>query len=258
MQRRILGILAFTAVLVLSAGVIWGQKAHPSNFTRDDYVQRALVLMDHPLSHLINFRGWAESGLPDMSNASREDKVRIAEKDLSYALQVRADGNPEYSAGEIYSFLAIARSQLAALYQVGYETSKTPSLRIRSKRYYGAAFQTFENAIGVASGELKYVIAIDYVETVIQSGDLNRALALIEEYDSKQLNPRFGGDYVLSRIKAEIYWIMKRNREAALTYERWIDKGGADYVFAPTSLIYQRLTFLKKETGHPKNFPTVE
>jgi len=219
-------------------------------------VQRGLVLSGHPASHQISLQKWEIVDLPPLDTLSEETKLRLAIREFYKALDFR--GNLEgYVSGQVHSYLGWAFMLL------GIEMHRqADKLRHKARHFKQASYRSFQSSINhywlalkQQPESLRYYTAQDLVQAVIASGNLYRALTTIDQIEQIKLKPNPIIDHRLIRMKADIYWIMGRYREAGLVYEEWIKRGKTEPNLSPPSLIYERLAYLKETTGHPNNLP---
>jgi len=220
-------------------------------------VDRGLVLSGHNLSHLISLQTWELAGLPKLDRLSNEAKLKLAIQEFRAAINQR-NKLEGYTLGQVYAFMGRTFMLLGSTLQTQSEQSsrRSETLRKQARTYFEQSFRHYRLALSYLPEDITYSIAEDLVQATITSGDLNRALTVIDELERKKLKPNPTGDYGLLRFKADIYWIMGRYADAGLAYEEWIRRGNAEPTLSPPSLIYERLAYLKKEIGHPNNLPS--
>lgn len=225
----------------------------------DSHVERGLVLSRHGLSHLISLQSWELEGLPSIETLSEEKRQALAVKELNHAL-LRQKELVDYSLYQVQNFLGRAYMLLGTelLRQNERLEKKKTSLDKASRYYFSKSVFHYRLALQNAPETFKYSFVEDLVRTAIASGDLNKALAFIEEFERGQIKPNPNSDHALLRMKAEIYLIMGRHEEAGLVYEEWIRRGNIQSFLSVNSAVYCRLYDLLHKTGHPQNLPRQE
>jgi hypothetical protein len=234
-------------------GSTYAQKTKKSDLGIDVRIDRGLVFANHPLSHLISLQSWEVEGLPDQRRITEIEKLKVAERELMSVLPAWSKQKSSYSLGQVFSFLGFVRCKLASKYLRDSEIKKSAGLTKLADLYFAKAEDSYRKAVDTATSDLKYTFASTLVECAVSSGNLRKALLIIRELEDANVSPPQGEDFRIIRLKADIFWTMGRILDSALAYEKWIAKGGDD-AFSPTSLIYQRLIYLKRNTGHPENF----
>lgn len=165
------------------------------------------------------------------------------------------EGIEDYDLSQVYSFVGRAYRLLGIELQRKNENSNTINIEsiAESRKSFNEGIDSYFKALAENREGDPYVIAKELVRTVITSGDLNNAIKIINELDRK-IKQNKESDAVLIRIKADIYFFMDRENDAALTYEEWIKRGSTSKYFESGSSYKQRMEYLKEKTGHPINF----
>ena len=220
-------------------------------------IDRALIISQHPLSHLIFNKDNVISDISALDKIPKEQRLRRAIEELSSALE-NSSKIKGYSVGQVYSFLGYSYTQLGIeLYR--HEEKSTPSkkkeLKIESDQSFQKGIESYRLAISNSSNDLKYKTAVDLIQAIIASGDLNRALDEIESLSQQRISPPPKNDHALIRMKADIYWIRGMELESALTYEEWINQANTESQIRRGSTLYERLIYLKMKTKHLQNLP---
>ena len=162
-----------------------------------------------------------------------------------------------YSLPQMYSYLAYAYRLL------GVETQKQNLLSSKDQEarkplhvnYFRKSLSFYRLALKMERGEFKYTIAVNLVDTLIESGNLTMALNVIRKFERRRLEPSAPSGHGLIKLKADIYFELGKYGESGLSYEEWIRKGNVDFYLKPHDILYERLRKLRDQTGHPNNLP---
>lgn len=216
-------------------------------------VARGLELSEHPLAHSISLQQWEMVDLPRLESLSKIEKLELAVREFKIALQNTKDFDG-YGTAQVQGFLGRTLKLLGAEFLARSEQHPRHKRRFKSKAttYFESSVWYYQQAIKTP-GYLRYYWAKDLIRSILASGDLNRALTTINDLEQKNVAPKSGVDHGLFMLKGEILWIMGREKEAGLAYEEWIRRGHTDANSSGGSLIYERLVYLKENTGHPNN-----
>jgi len=227
----------------------------PGTVSPNTHVDRGLILSGHPLSHLVFSGGWRKLGLPNPDSLSSEAKLRLAIQEFNAALE-RKDDLQGYSDDQVHAFLGYAYTSLGTELQRQMEkaSDKSGDLKNQSQEIFSQGFSHYRLALISLPADLKYKIAIELAQAVITSGDLNQAIKVINDLEQQQLGPNPGSDHALVRMKADIYWFMAREMDAALAYEEWIKRGNTSNLLRPGGTLTERLKYLKEKTGRLSDF----
>lgn len=268
---RSLGIFCFSSLLTLAflsltIGAVQAQQegrriVNPppiigERLDADLRVERGLRLL-FPNAHSVVLQEWEQVGLPPLERLSTEERLRLAIKEFRGALEQRRRLR-DYSSSQVYGYLGRAFMLLGLEKQKQAERMQRndQSFREVAQRYFGESFRHYRLALEHEAGELKYVFAVDLVEAIIASGDLNQAIATIGDFERSKLKPSMPSDHGLLKVKADIYSFQGRDDEAGMIYEEWIKRGNTETKLAVGGPLYQKLLNLKQRTGHPNNLPS--
>lgn len=220
------------------------------------YVVRGLILSDHPLAHATGLKPEIIDDLPPLDTLSKGTKLQASIGAFRLAIK-RQRELKGYSISQVYSFLGRALMMLGVetMRQAETTVSRHKTLNKQAERHFRESFQSYRLALSNNPGDLEYTFAVDLVQAIITSGDLNRALAEIKGFEKRRLTPAPPSDNGLLYLRGEIYWVMGRFEDAGLAYEDWINRGIGQVNVSKGSVINEKLRFLSKTTGHPNKLP---
>ena len=246
--------LFFFLLVITGFSTVRAQESASDVLGVNNWIERGIEYSGNPLSHLVNLQSWEVKGLPPLDEIGPIERQHVAQKEFLRALRHWNANEANFSLDQVYAFLAFSHCRLAVAYQIQHENFANAKIRTLAVSNFEKAASAYRKAISNADENTKYQYAIELVECEVSSGDLNKSLETIKKLERLNLKPDRGEDYGLLRIKADLLWTLSRIEESAVVYEEWIGKGGTDLVFSPTSIIHQRLLYLKSKTGRPKNF----
>lgn len=126
-------------------------------------------------------------------------------------------------------------------------------LNLKANEYFTESVKYSLKSLENRGAYEKYSFMRKIIDNILRTGDLYLALEYSNKFENLGIEPGKFEDHYFLKVKGDVLFFMGKRREAALVYEKWIDKGNVSNYLHPDSSLLSQLIELKHSYGHPAN-----